>query len=265
MFYTGALVSNLPPLRKGLHMNKKKIVIALCFSAFASIAFAEGPHWSYEGKTGPANWGDLSKEFATCKTGQVQSPIDIPTKSAVKATTAIKTSYKASAGDIINNGHTIQVGLADGGSANFGAADYKLLQFHFHTPAEEKVDGKGFPFNAHLVHKSADGKLAVIGVLFNEGKENASLKEVFANMPAKEGKVALKAPFDTTSILPKSLSYYGYAGSLTTPGCSEGVDFYILKTPVELSSAQLTAFKKIFPLNARPVMPLNGRKVTDGS
>jgi carbonic anhydrase len=246
-------------------MIKKKIVFALCIATFASLGFAEGVHWGYEGKIGPSNWGDLSKEFATCKTGQVQSPIDIPTKSAVKVNATIKTNYKVSPGEIINNGHTIQVGLADGGSANFGSIDYKILQFHFHTPAEEKVDSKSFPFNAHLVHKSADGKLAVIGVLFNEGKENTSLKNVLANMPAKEGKVALKNPFNVASILPASLAYYGYAGSLTTPGCSEGVDFYILKTPVELSPQQLASFKKIFPLNARPVMPLNGRKVTEGS
>lgn len=246
-------------------MNKKKLIVGISVALFSGLGIAaEGVHWSYEGATGPNNWGDLSKEFAVCKTGKVQSPIDIPTKSAVKAKAPIKTSYKASAGDIVNNGHTIQVALADGGSASLGG-EYKLLQFHFHTPAEEKVDGKSFPFNAHLVHKSADGKLAVIGVLFNEGKENTALKDVFANMPAKEGKTPLKTNFDATTILPKSLAYYGYAGSLTTPGCSEGVDFYILKTPVELSSAQLTAFKKIFPLNARPVMPLNGRKVTDGS
>ena len=115
------------------------------------------------------------------------------------------------------------------------------------------------------MHQSADGKLAVIGVLFNEGKENAALKDIFANMPATEGKTALKAPFNAGTILPSSLAYYNYAGSLTTPGCGEGVQFFILKTPVELSSAQLSAFKKIFPMNARPVMPLNGRKITEGS
>ena len=244
----------------------KKVLVAVCLTAFASFGYAEGAvKWGYDGNIGPANWGDLSKEFATCKTGQVQAPIDIQTKQASKNNAPIKTNYKASAGEILNNGHTIQVNLADGGSANLGGANYKILQFHMHTPAEEKIDGKSFPFNAHLVHQSADGKLAVIGVLFNEGKENVALKEVFATMPAAEGKTPLKTPFNASTMLPSSLAYYNYAGSLTTPGCSEGVQFYILKTPVELSSAQLSAFKKIFPMNARPVMPLNGRKITEGS
>lgn len=244
------------------------------YSFFAGLAvamlsggcFADGAaHWGYEGKVGPSNWGALEKEFAACKVGQMQAPIDIPSKAATPATAPITTKYKASAGEIINNGHTIQVALADGGSAVLGGVDYKILQFHFHTPAEEKIDGKGFPFNAHLVHKSADGKLAVIGILFNEGSENKSIKDIFANLPAKEGKVALKTNFDAASMLPSSLAYYNYAGSLTTPPCSEGVSFYILKTPVELSKDQLNAFKKIFKMNARPIQPLNGRKITQGS
>jgi len=244
----------------------KKVLIAVFLTAFAGFSYGEGAvKWGYDGKIGPANWGDLSKEFATCKTGQVQAPIDIQTKQVSKVTAAIKTNYKASTGEILNNGHTIQVNLTDGGTANLGGVDYKILQFHGHTPAEEKIDGKSFPFNFHLVHQSADGKLAVIGVLFNEGKENVALKDIFANMPAKEGKAPLKTPFNTSTLLPSSLAYYNYAGSLTTPGCGEGVQFFILKTPVELSSAQLAAFKKIFPMNARPVMPLNGRKITEGS
>jgi carbonic anhydrase len=250
---------------KFLGAKMKKRLVAVCLTAFASLSYAEGAvKWGYDGNIGPANWGDLSKEFAVCKTGQVQAPIDIQTKQASKNNAPIKINYKASSGEILNNGHTIQVSLADGGSANLGGTDYKILQFHMHTPAEEKIDGKSFPFNAHMVHKSADGKLAVIGVLFNEGKENIALKEVFANLPATEGKTPLKASFNASSMLPSSLAYYNYAGSLTTPGCSEGVQFFILKTPVELSGAQLSAFKKIFPMNARPVMPLNGRKITEG-
>lgn len=245
-------------------MRKKLIALLLGITPLGMV-LAEGVHWGYEGKNGPENWGDLSKDFAICKVGKVQSPIDIPTKSAVKVSAAIKTNYKESTGEIINNGHTIQVSLSDGGSANLSGIDYKIAQFHFHTPAEEKIDGKSFPFNAHLVHKNAEGKLAVIGVLFVEGKENVSLKSIFASMPAKEGKINLEKAFNVSTILPSSLAYYGYAGSLTTPGCSEGVDFYILKMPVEISSTQLATFKKIFPLNARPVMPLNGRKVTQGN
>lgn len=243
-----------------------KILFALSLLATSNFVFgADHGSWGYVGKTGPENWGSLSQDFATCKLGQQQAPIDIPSKSTAKATTPIKTSYKASSGEIINNGHTIQVALPDAGGANLSGIDYHFLQMHFHTPGEEKVDGQSFPFNAHLVHKSADGKLAVIGVFMKEGSENATLKEIFNQMPSKEGKVPLKGKLDPASLLPKSLAYYSYAGSLTTPPCSEGVTFYILKTPVEMSKAQLEQFRKLYPMNARPTFPLNGRKITEAN
>lgn len=244
----------------------KNSFLSLVLLTSSTFAFAAGDaHWGYEGKTGPDNWGNLSQEFATCKLGQQQAPIDIPTKALGKATTAIKPAYKASAGEIINNGHTIQVALSDAGGANLSGVDYKYLQAHFHAPGEEKVDGKSYPFNAHMVHKSADGKLAVIGIFFKEGADNAVLKEVFAQMPAKEGKVAVKGVINPVGLLPKSLAYYSYAGSLTTPPCSEGVTFYILKTPMEISKAQLEQFKKLYPMNARPTFPLNGRPVVESN
>jgi len=244
----------------------KKTGLALFLVASSSFVFAAGDtQWGYEGKTGPDNWGNLNQEFATCKLGQQQAPIDIPTKSLGKATAAIKPAYKASSGEIINNGHTIQLALSDAGGANLSGVDYKYLQTHFHAPGEEKVDGKSYPFNAHIVHQSADGKLAVIGVFFKEGAENPVLKEVFAQMPDKEGKVALKGAINPTGLLPKSLAYYSYLGSLTTPPCSEGVTFYILKTPMEMSKAQLEQFKKLYPMNARPTFPLNGRKITESN
>ena len=242
----------------------KKSVLALSLLATSTVVLAAGPGtWGYEGKTGPDNWGNLSQEYATCKLGQQQAPIDIPTKSLGKATAAIKPAYKASAGEIINNGHTIQLSLSDAGGANLSGVDYKYLQTHFHAPGEEKVDGKSYPFNAHIVHQSADGKLAVIGVFYKEGTENAALKEVFSQMPDKDGKVAIKGAINPTGFLPKSLAYYSYVGSLTTPPCSEGVTFYILKTPMEMSKAQLEQFKKLYPMNARPTFPLNGRKITE--
>ena len=244
----------------------RKAGLALFLLASSSLVFAAGDaHWGYEGKTGPDNWGNLNPEFATCKLGHQQAPIDIPTKSAAKVTGAIKTNYKASAGEIINNGHTIQVVLPEAGSANLSGINYKFLQTHFHTPAEEKLDGQSYPLNAHIVHQNADGKLAVIGVFFKEGAENPVLKEVFAQMPSAEGKVAIKGKIDPSGLLPKSLAYYSYLGSLTTPPCSEGVTFYILKTPMEMSKAQLEQFKKLYPMNARPTFPLNGRKITESN
>jgi carbonic anhydrase len=220
------------------------------------------PHWTYEGKENPAKWGDIDKSFEVCKLGTEQSPIDIKTKDAKKAALApLKPAYKPSAGELVNNGHTVQVNLADAGADTFPVGEYKLLQFHFHTPSEEKIDGKNFPLVAHLVHRNDAGKLAVIGVLFKTGKENAALKDMFTKLPAKEGKAPLAASFDAAGLLPKSLAYYTFKGSLTTPPCSEGVAWYVLKEPVEISAAQVAAFQKIFKMNARPVQPLGGRTV----
>jgi carbonic anhydrase len=252
-------------------MNTTKLCwsLSLLFSVSAACAadtHGHAPHWEYEGKAGPAHWGSLEHDFESCKLGKEQSPIDISTKSVEKANLpAIQTSYKNSSGELVNNGHTIQINLADGGSATVPSGSYKLLQFHFHTPSEEKIDGKNFPLVAHLVHKSDAGNLAVIGVLFKEGKENQALKEIFSALPAKEGKEALKSNFDASSLLPSTMGYYAFKGSLTTPPCSEGVAWQVLKTPVEISKAQIQAFKKIFKMNARPVQPLNQRKVQEAN
>jgi carbonic anhydrase len=246
-------------------MKNLKYLLALTLvtgTVHTYAASGHGAHWSYEGKEGPIHWGDISEEFKTCKLGKSQSPLDIETKLVKKSSLgAIKTNYKASAAELVNNGHTIQVNLKDGGSADLGGKEYKILQFHFHTPSEEKVDGKAYPINAHLVHKSADGKLGVIGVFFKEGKENTALKDIFSNLPKTESKASLSKNFNAADLLPQSTAYYSYTGSLTTPPCSEDVSFFILKNPIELSSNQLASFKQVFKMNARPVQPLNGRVI----
>lgn len=250
-------------------MKKAQLVLALCLALAGGVApAADGhgvPHWSYGGTGGPAHWGSLEKDFEACKLGRQQSPIDISTSSAGKAgLPAIKTSYKGSAGELLHNGHTIQVSLADGGSAVVPSGEYRLLQFHFHTPSEESIDGRRFPLVAHLVHKSDAGQLAVIAILFREGKANEALKDLFAALPTAPGKEPLKADFDPSSLLPPTMGYYAFTGSLTTPPCSEGVAWQVLKTPVEMSRAQIRAFRKVFRMNARPVQPRNGREVQEG-
>ncbi len=247
-------------------MYKKSSVLGCILALLSFVCLADdNVKWGYEGNTGPAHWGELHKDFAVCKTGLLQAPIDIPTRAAATVESPIQPHYTPSAAEVINNGHTIQVSLANGGIAKLGGIDYKIVQFHMHTPGEEKVDGTVYPFNAHLVHQGSDGKFAVIGVFFKVGKENENLKPIFAAMPRTEGQVALGSNYDLTGMLPSVLSYYSYSGSLTTPGCTEGVTFYILKTPVEMSAAQLMQFQGIFPMNARPVMPLNDRKITQGN
>jgi carbonic anhydrase len=227
-----------------------------------SFAVQAAPHWEYEGHGGTEHWGDLDPAFKTCKAGKEQSPIDI--HSAKKSTDLkpITFNYTAGPAEIVNNGHTIQVNLANGGSIKLGNDEYKLLQFHFHTPSEELINGKSFPLVAHLVHKSAEGKLAVVAVLFNLGEENVVLRDIFRGMPEQaNASVQLGASFDASQLLPKDQAYYAFKGSLTTPPCSEGVRWQVLKNTQTISNEQFAAFKGLYPLNARPVQPLHGRKV----
>ncbi|WBS04961.1 carbonic anhydrase family protein [Pseudoduganella sp. SL102] len=244
--------------------SRMKLAIASCAAlAVTASAAAAGSsaHWEYQGKAGAAHWGELAPEFAACQQGKAQSPIDIRT-SRTGTSAPIGFGYRASSAEIVNNGHTVQVDLADGGNIDVAGASYRLVQFHFHTPSEEAVNSRRYPLVAHLVHKSDAGELAVVAVLFRQGRENAALASVFAGMPATAGeKRAAGAGFDPTSLLPTRRGYYGYTGSLTTPPCSEGVRWHILKQPVEVSAAQLAAFRKLYRMNARPVQPLNGRVV----
>jgi carbonic anhydrase len=238
----------------------KKYLLLVSLINFS--CFAAAPHWDY---SEAAKWGDIAEDYRTCKLGKNQSPIDIKTSAVEKSNLAkIKTSYAAGSAEVVNNGHTIQVNLKDAGSATVPSGKYDLLQFHFHTPSEEKINGSNFPLVAHLVHKNEAGNLAVIAILFKLGKENVALKEIFSNMPEKEGTKVLPSSLDVTKLLPSNLSYYAFVGSLTTPPCSENVAWQVIKAPVEISKSQMDAFKKIFAMNARPTQPLNGRKVQAG-
>jgi len=244
-------------------MRTLAIFAAAAFAVVPAIAADHAAHWTYEGKGGPDKWGDLEKDFAGCKLGKEQSPIDIDTKAAAAAKLPkIEFAYKPVPLSVVNNGHTVQVNYDKGSTIKVGKDTYELLQYHFHTPSEEKVDGKPYPLVAHLVHKNAEGKLAVVAVFFDKGAENAALKPVFSAMPAKAGEKKDPAvKVNAADLLPANGSYYTFKGSLTTPPCSEGVRWLVLKTPVTLSAEQGEAFRKIIPMNARPVQPLNGRKV----
>lgn len=242
-------------------MNMKTAVLTACLLAAGAGAQASDAHWEYTGKTGPSHWGELEAGFSSCKTGKQQSPIDIHAAKPAKLA-PLGFHYAPGAAEIVNNGHTVQVNLASGGSVTLPSGDYKLLQFHFHTPSEETVNGKHYPLVAHLVHKNEAGELAVVAVLFRQGKENAALKEVFAGLPAAAGdKHPLAGRLDLSAVLPPRHAYYAYMGSLTTPPCSEGVHWQVLKQPVEISTAQLASFRKLYAMNARPIQPLNGRVV----
>ena len=244
-------------------MKKTLLMLAAALAAMGSVHAADktAAHWEYTGKAGTSHWGELEPDFSACKLGKTQSPIDIRHEQA-GAPAPLGFHYAASAADIVNTGHTVQVNLAQGGAVHLASGDYKLVQVHFHTPSKEKIHGKRYPLVAHMVHKNDAGELAVVAVLFKQGKENAALKPVFAGLPAHTGDHhPVAGAFDPAALLPAEHAYYAYMGSLTTPPCSEGVHWQVLKQPVEVSKAQLSAFRNLYPMNARPVQPLNGRVV----
>jgi carbonic anhydrase len=215
------------------------------------------PHWGYAGEMGPDRWG---KEFPTCAKGKSQSPLDI-VGPFVKARTSVSADYKEGPLKIVNNGHTIQVNVPPGSKLRIDAKPYELLQFHFHRPSEERVEGKPMSMVVHFVHKGSDGKLVVLGVLLKEGNENPGIKALWANMPRKEGPEVIPegVKFNPGSLLPREFDFFSYEGSLTTPPCTEGVRFFILKSTVNVSAAQVAEFP--FDANARPVQSRNGREI----
>src|SRR6185295_13578465 len=202
----------------------------------ASQVRAEDTHWSYGGHGGPAEWAELDQTFASCQLGKVQSPIDIRGAKAADLP-AIKFDYKPAPLKVIDNGHTIQVNYAPGSTIDVGGTRYELVQFHFHKPSEEKIDGKAHAMVAHLVHKNAEGKLAVVAVLLDQGGGSEVIDAVWKNLPKEKEKevAAAGTTIDVAKLLPENRGYYTFEGSLTTPPCSEGVKWFVLKTPVKIA------------------------------
>ncbi len=218
--------------------------------------------WSYAGPTGPAYWADLKAEYAACKEGQQQSPVDLA--GAVRGTLPpLQFHYAPTPLEIVNNGHTIQINYAPGSTLTVDGRQYELLQFHFHSQSEHTVGGQPLGMEAHLVHRNAQGRLAVVGVFMQEGAPNAFLQPIWSNLSDEEDVRSIPGvTVNIADFLPKDQSYYRYPGSLTTPPCTEGVAWYMLQTPVEVSADQIAQFAALFPpTNARPVQPLYGRPV----
>ena len=239
--------------------------LAACPVCTTTSFAAEGAHWSYEGTAGPAKWGDLDAANKACSLGSQQSPIDIgPTiKSQLPA---LKLSWDKTADTIVNNGHTIQLNFAPGSTLQLGNTSYKLLQVHFHRPSEHMIGGKNFPMEAHFVHRSDAGSLAVVGVLLATGTPNAAFRKIVTTMPASEGPaVKADAGIDPNALLPAKRGYYRYPGSLTTPPCSEIVEWLVLTEPMQVAAADVASFAKLYPMNARPAQKHNRRYVLQSS
>ena len=221
-------------------------------------------HWSYEGEYGPEHWGEIKNDYCKCKAGDSQSPVGISITEKAPLDN-IYFNYYSTPLKIINNGHTIQINCGKGSSISIGNKQYELLQFHFHNPSEHRINGQSYPMEAHFVHRGEDGKLAVVGVLMEEGKSNDFIRTLWNNLPKEEGKehVVTDVKINANQLMPKNTNYYNYSGSLTTPPCSEIVNWIVLKTPVEISKAQVDRFTSIFKKSAIPIQPLNGRIVKE--
>lgn len=221
--------------------------------------------WDYEGREGPEYWAGLSKLYSTCGTGTRQSPIDIDTTIHAELE-PVRFDYKSAKLEILNNGYTIQVNCSEGSSITVDGEKFELLQFHFHTPSENTVGGKPFDMETHLVHKSAKGQLVVVGVFLKTGSENAVIAKAWEHMPDHAGdkKTVSSVSLNAAGLLPADRSFNRFNGSLTTPPCSEGVKWFVMKAPVEVSAAQVKQFSEVVGDNARPTQALNSRFVLSG-
>jgi carbonic anhydrase len=243
-------------------------VVAALLAPAAAQAQWKTP-WTYEGEK---HWSDLDPAYAACNSGKEQSPIDIQT--AEKADLPpLRFEYKSGPLKyLVNNGHTIRVNYHDpAGSGNFlivGDKRYQLTQFHFHRPSEEYVHGKPYDMVVHLMHQANDGTVAGVAVLLKTGRENVTIQQLWQHIPEIERKDVEGKEFETAGVdvnpaglLPHDAVYYTYMGSLTAPPCTEGVTWFVLKTPVEISTDEIKAFAKLYPHDVRSPQPLNGRVV----
>jgi carbonic anhydrase len=235
------------------------------FGTPATPVFANSTTWSYDGDTGPANWGKINSSWAKCGSGNRQSPIDLRDGMKVDLE-QIAFDYRSSGFNVIDNGHTIQVGVGLGNYITVQNRTYELQQFHFHRPSEEKINGRGTEMVVHLVHRDGEGNVAIIAVLLERGAPNSMIQTVWNNLPLeKHQTVNPVVALDVNDILPKKRDYFTFMGSLNEPPCTEGVLWLVMKQPMPASPAQMALFSRLYPLNVRPIQPGNGRVIKESN
>lgn len=239
-------------------------------AAVAAVAPPPAPKffsntWSYEGETGPANWGKINPAWAKCGSGNRQSPIDIRDGMKVELE-QITFDYHPSTFNVTDNGHTVQVMVGSGNFLTVQNRMYELIQFHFHRPSEERINGKGYEMVVHLVHKDGEGRIAMLALLLERGKPQPVIQTVWNNLPLE--KLETLAPsvvLDPMDLLPVRRDYFTFMGSMTTPPCQEGVLWLVMKEPIQASPAQLALFSRLYPLNSRPIQPGSGRIIKESN
>jgi carbonic anhydrase len=241
-------------------MKKAAFAIGVMFTCTNAWAITPGTHWDYSGEAGPQNWAKLTPEFHACS-GQNQSPVDL--EGFVEAELKpLAIDYKAAASEVVNNGHTVQVAYEPGSTLTLDGTTFQLIQFHFHMPSENLINGQSYPLEGHLVHADENGRLAVLAVMFKEGEQNAVLGSLWDTPPAAGAKQPVSPRVNIRDMLPADLDYYRFNGSLTTPPCSEGVRWLVLKQPIVASRAQIEALTNaVGHANNRPLQPINARVI----
>jgi carbonic anhydrase len=239
------------------------LLSATLLSTGSIVLAAEDSHWSYSGETGPQNWAKLAPEYAACGIGVNQSPIDIG-KTISAELSPLQFNYKSDGKTIVNNGHTLQINVEPGSWLRTGGEDFQLVQFHFHSPSEHQVNGELFPLEGHFVHQNSSGALAVIGVLFRAGERNTDLARIGAVAPQViDQPEAIDMDIAELKLYGNHESYYRYNGSLTTPPCTEGVQWYMLKKPGHIAPEQAAKFVEFIGEDARGPQPINARIVVE--
>ena len=254
-----------------MNNNMKLLLSAVATLALSSTQLTANEvethagHWGYTGHNTPEKWGALSEKFRECGVGLNQSPINI-THSLHANLPPLSPDYSHSSKSIVDNGHTIQVNMEAGDTLTVDGITFELKQFHFHSPSENHIDGKAYPLEAHFVHLDKDGNIAVIAVMFEEGAQNKELEKVWKDMPQKDGESkTLKLANIAKAILPEDKHYYRFNGSLTTPPCTEGVRWFVLKQPMTISKEQIKKFHDdtMHHNNNRPIQPLDARMIVE--
>jgi carbonic anhydrase len=222
-------------------------------------------NWSYSGASGPTNWHQLSPANALCRVGRSQSPIAIDGTDPV-IMHRLETDYKVSPLDLKNRNRTVSMEYGEGSRLIVGSKRFTLESLSFHTPGEHTVAGERFPVSIQFKHRAPDGSYAIVETLVREGDANLAAQEIWDNMPLEPGQTSKssKVLINARDLMPTDKSYFRYMGSLTTPPCSEGVHWYVLKRPIELSKAQIDLLIGVTGgENARPLQNRNNRMILD--
>ncbi len=258
-----------PVALTGIFASVIALISALPVGLLSDIKASQAsPDFSYGGDKNPTNWDELHQNWAICESGTQQSPIDIKPSllgGLLSPPANIQFNYQSLTNfPVQNNGHTIQVNYpfpSGGSTMTIDGKTYELVQFHLHTPSEHHLDGEAAALELHLVHQNQQGELAVVGVMIEKGTANSNLETVLANMPPQTGINTANGTINATNFLPTNKSHYIYQGSLTTPPCSQGVKWIVLRNPITASQAQIDAFTNVYQVNARPIQDLNLRPI----